>query len=603
MRTRIGAVVVAALVLFSCGGKETTVKYDFPTDTTVPTGDASAGVDLPGAADHQKPPLEYRYRIKLIEDTTKPLQVIVGDHPSIQAWVVDFDSNTPAVNYPVQYEILASDPECNEHPPCARFMVKEASTDADGNVWVTFEAGEQGGVLYDVRVSGDDALTDSMEIMVNDPPTGDIRLALEYFGPIAIHGINIRLMHGFVSCSEFNPVNPWTEVDQQKTVSGIDSTPLFSGLPLDESYLLFATALGPTEHLTAEGCTDAIHVLPIENGETKVTLELDPVILNPAGTYDMVSKFDFTDAIPGQAGEIIDLIVTVFTDPGDIIIDLVKELVKQYIGELITDLAFSLFEDMLSDIISDWLLNNSPDFIQDFFVIGQDLVQIVNNVTLTSELKISKLSGDYYIQGIQSWQGIILYWKLGCDPDDPDYEDCGAYPFSLQDLQDSDVPINLITGQFNGMVANVDQLIIDKHIVELNYGALILFVINEMLLPAVSDYNSIEDLLYSIVDCPSIADAFDNSILDAIGIDEGDLEGFCNQAVTLLVSPIEEMIMNLALDSKMRMHGKCTMVDENDDLYVDTLIEGEWWGHIEIQSEEGSEFSGTFEAEKAEMPE
>ena len=56
-----------------------------------------------------------------------------------------------------------------------------------------------------------------------------------------------------------------------------------------------------------------------------------------------------------------------FYNPGAIILDLVKELVSQYIGSWVTDIAFGLFEDALGDIITDWLLNNSPDFIQDFF--------------------------------------------------------------------------------------------------------------------------------------------------------------------------------------------------------------------------------------------
>ena len=45
------------------------------------------------------------------------------------------------------------------------------------------------------------------------------------------------------------------------------------------------------------------------------------------------------------------------------------------------------------------------------------------------------------------------------------------------------------------------------------------------------------------------------------------------------------------------------MLDEDDDLYVDKLVNGQWWGHIEIDGDEGSEFTGEFEAEKAEPAE
>ena len=199
---------------------------------------------------------------------------------------------------------------------------------------------------------------------------------------------------------------------------------------------------------------------------------------------------------------------------------------------------------------------------------------------------------------------MILYWKLGCPKEDePGYDpDCGAIPFGLQDLEDSDVPMDLITGQFTGMIANFDSLIIDTHYIYLNYGKLILFVINEVLLPAVSGFNSIEDLIYSIIDCESIADGFVGDLLSAIGIDQDDVEGFCLSAVGLIVSPIEEVIGSLKLDSQLRIHGKATLLDDDDDLYVDILENGFWWGHIEIQSEEGSEFEGVWDAIKVDYP-
>ena len=167
--------------------------------------------------------------------------------------------------------------------------------------------------------------------------------------------------------------------------------------------------------------------------------------------------------------------------------NLIKMAIATQIGELATDAIFGLFEDMLADLISDWLLNNSPDFIQDLFVVGQDLVQIVHHVTLTSDLHISKLQNDYYIEGTQFFLGITLYWKLGCaEEGEPDYDpECGALPLTLEDLEDTDIPVNLIEGKFTATVDNWNHLTVSKHEIQLNYGALILFVINDLLLPAV----------------------------------------------------------------------------------------------------------------------
>ncbi len=601
--TRLLTAILLALTLASCG-TDTTVQYDW-SDTlagedTDPGDDAwSPGWDTIWP-DWKERTDEYgRYQIIILDDTTSPLQMLVGEHRGITAKVLDYKLQKPAAFYPVFYEVVFSEPDCSVGS-CGIFLVKEGMTNEDGIVSVTFEAGEIPNVLYDIELGGKDALGDAWQINVNPVPKGTVRVNLAYEGPVPIHAINVRLMHGSFSCQQFNPVYPWIdELDGQKTVPGIGSSVTWEGLGLGETYLVFATAMGPSEHLTAKGCVDAIHLIPALDGITDVTLDLNVVTLNPAGTYDATSTFDFTGAIPGQVGDIINLVVDLFYNPGAFILDMVKLLVSQYIGSWVTDLAFSLFEDALGDLITDWLLNNSPGFIQDFFVIGQDLVQIVKSLTLTSELKISKLSSDYYVQGIQSWQGVILYWKLGCPKEDePGYDpECGAIPFSLTDLEESDVPMDLITGQFTGMIANFDNLIIDTHYIYLNYGKLILFVINEVLLPAVSGFNSIEDLIYSLIDCEGIANGF-GSLLSAIGIDEDDVEGFCLAAVGLIVSPIEEVIGSLKMDSQLRIHGKCTLLDDDDDLYVDFLINGLWWGHVEIQSQEGAEFEGFWNAIK-----
>jgi hypothetical protein len=612
---RLMAIILLGLtsfVLCSCG-TDTVVKFtadgDEQGDVQIGPGDSGSWIGdvwTPNKPDGYKPnPI--RYKIVLKHDTSVPLNLLVGDKQPIMAHVIDYEESMPAINYPVKFTMTGANPECDTGPPdCGFFEVKEGMTNALGNVSVSFHAGPKGNVLYSVELSGQQAEPDGMDIQVNDLPTGNLKVKLKYDGPVPIKNIKVRVMPGYKTCSDYNPVNPWVEgLVGDKTVPGLDSVPSFNDIDVAQTFVVFATGeKKDTGALAASGCIDAVHVKPSEQGDTIVTLSMYVLTLNPSGTYDTLNHFDFTDAIPGQAGEVITFIVELFYNPGKIIIDLIKELVAQYVGGWVTDIVFGLFEDALADVVTDWLLNNSPDFIQDLFVIGQDLVQIVKNVELQSELKLSKLSNDYYFQGLQNWIGINLYWKLGCAKEgEPGYDpECGKNPFSLKDLQDSDVPLDLISGQFTGMIANYDNLIIDSHKIDLNYGKLVLFVINEMLLPAISDYNSIEDLLYSIIDCKGVADGIVGDVLDAIGIDNGTVEDACTSVVSFIVSPIEELIMGLTIDSKLRINGSCRMVDLDNDLMVDELLEGVWYGTVEIGAEEGSQFEGDFTGVKAVYP-
>jgi hypothetical protein len=614
-RYRLTALVLTGIlvaILAACG-TDTVVKYAGDVDSPPEvhfgpedTGHWEGDVYVPSKPDGYKPDGQ-RYMIILKHDTSVPYNLYVDEKKAIMAQVIDFEEGIPAINYPVKFTVVGANPECDSgHPDCGYFEVKEGMTDALGNVSVTFHAGPVGNILYSIELSGAQAEPTGMDLLVSDLPVGNLKVKLLYDGPVAIKNIKVRVRPGFLTCADYNPVNPWVEdLVGDKTVSGLDSVPSFTDLDVAQTFVVFATGeKQDTGSLAASGCIDAVHVKPSEQGDTIVTLNLYVLTLNPAGTYDTINHFDFTDAIPGQAGQVINFIVDLFYDPGKIIIDLIKELVAQYVGGWVTDIVFGLFEDALADVVTGWLLNNSPDFIQDLFVIGQDLVQIVKNVELQSQLKLSKLTNDYYFQGIQNWIGINLYWKLGCAKEgEPGYDPaCGKNEFSLQDLQNSDVPLDLITGQFTGMIANYDTLIIDTHKIDLNYGKLILFVINEMILPAISNYNSIEDLLYSIIDCKSVADGIVGDVLDAIGIDNDDVESACVSVVSFIVSPIEELISGLTLDSKLRIHGKCRMMDEDNDLMVDRLVEGFWWGHVEIGAEEGAEFEGDFAGERAVYP-
>ena len=604
MHTKLIVISTLLLLAVSCGEKDTVIKYS--TFDQEP-GDGSNGEvlspedDIPPGVDIVEGD---RYLIVLKEDTSIPLDLIIGDHYPVKARVWDNWNDEDAAYVDVTYLVMSSDPECGEAPPCGQFLVKQAQTNASGEVSVTFEAGEVSEVLYDVKVTANNAIPDEMQIHVGDPPVGSLKLTIQYEGTVPVHDIKLHLMRGPASCQSYDPLNPWVEdIVQEKTVSSIDSIAMFEEWDIETTWVVFAMADGPTDTLAAKGCLDNVHLLPLDEGVTEATLQLHLMPLNATGTYDTTNVFNFTGAIPGEAGVIIDTVVNLFTDPGVVIIDLIKMAIATQIGELATDAIFGLFEDMLADLISDWLLNNSPDFIQDLFVVGQDLVQIVHHVTLTSDLHISKLQNDYYIEGTQFFLGITLYWKLGCaEEGDPDYDpECGALPLTLEDLEDTEIPVNILEGKFTATVDNWNHLTVGKHEIQLNYGALILFVINDLLLPAVSEYDSIEDLLYSIIDCHAIATGFAGDLLGALGISEQDVEDTCNSAVTLIVSPVEEMISSLSLDSHLVLWGDGTMLDDDGDLYVDRFENGSWEGYIYFSSDpsdQGNIFTGSWHAEK-----
>jgi hypothetical protein len=152
--------------------------------------------------------------------------------------------------------------------------------------------------------------------------------------------------------------------------------------------------------------------------------------------------------------------------------------------------------------------------------------------------------------------------------------------------------MDIIEGKFTGLIHDFDRLDIDNHTIKINYGKLILFVLNEIILPAITGEHNLTDAILSFINCAGIADKFSNSVLDGIGVSESDIEGFCTNGITWIVKPVEFIVGGLALDSQLRLSGKATLVDTDDNLIVDEIIDGDYVGHIEVDGQEGPAFDG-----------
>jgi hypothetical protein len=527
-----------------------------------------------------------------LHDVTQPLQTNATGDLEILVKVIDYSTGGPAENIALSWSII--DATGFGAPGDAELAQSVTFTDEEGFSSADFWPNLVPEVTYTVEVVTDEGTSKTIDVYVGAPPLGDLRVSMEYEGPIALNSITLQVVEGDFKCSNFNPVNPPIVNIAEKTVLNTASNPLFKELDADQKVTVVAVAKGPNGTLAGAGCEDAIYIEA--NSTNDITLELYVLTLNPAGTYDVENAFNLMGSIPGQLGDVLDTLTTLFYEPGTFLVDQIKNLVKQAIGGFLTDLIFGLFEDQLADLITDWVLNDSPSWIQDFFTIGQDIFQVIANLQLTGNLHISKLVSDYYVQGELTFTGITFTWKLNCDKNAPDYDECGLYPFSLEDINDDDFPLDLLEGQWTGTIVSYDELKIDPHSIGLNYGKLILFVFNNLILQELTGENSLVGAVASIIGCDGIADALGN-----LGIDEDDIYDACVGAVTLLVLPLESYLLGLETDSLVKLSGTAEMRDENSDLIVDKIIDGIWDGQVIYNGASSSPFSGTWEATRTEF--
>ena len=532
-------------------------------------------------------------------DTTKPISLAPNNQPyPIYAVVVDYAAGGPASEIPVSWEIVENDGVNGPGPGTLGNQISATDT-KNGATYNTFNPNKGPGTHYKIKVSAECAEDVFVDIIVSALPTGNIEVKLMYDNQIPLGNVVVNIVPAPFACASFKAILPPSTVLSKKTTYIGDLPTQFKGLPAEKKYGVFVIGKDLVGHLAAAGCADA--VLVNDQNTTSVTVTMTVLPLQAAGAYDMVNHFDFTGAIPGQLGQILDTAVQIFYDPGAFIIEQVKNLVKQFLGAgFIVDAVFSLFEKQLSKLITDWLLNSSPSWLQDFFQMGQDVLQIVKKLEMLGVLHVFKVNGDFFFNGEIDFTGINLWWHLGCDKNDPNFATCGSkISFDLTQVStDPNFPFDLISGKLSGSISQQTHMSIDSSTITLNYGKLILYILTNVVLKKLTGQTSFVGAMQKLIDCQGLGNSLGGIIP---GVSASTVTGFCNSTISLIVLPLESMLGGLSLDSGLSLKGDCTMVDDPDkdgnyDLKVDRLIDGVWIGNIVIQGSSGKNFKGDFTA-------
>jgi hypothetical protein len=224
----------------------------------------------------------------------------------------------------------------------------------------------------------------------------------------------------------------------------------------------------------------------------------------------------------------------------------------------------------------------------------------ITNLELVADLLIAKLNNDYTVQGTHYWYQMNLYWKFGCNPSSPDYADCGKIELSLKDLSsDPNFPINILEGKFTANVSDFDKLYLNQHAIKLNYGKLVLYVINEIVIAGLTNgqAHSMMDLVFMWIDCNAFAAGVFGDLAELVGSTRPDVEQFCRSAITGLFGFVENFLGALGLDTELSLTGNARMIDDDCDLLVDSIVNGVYTGYVKGDTSQAL-VTGDFKADR-----
>ena len=492
----------------------------------------------------------------------------------------------------------------------ARLAAASSLTDLAGLSQIRFNAGETA-ADFQVFASHPGANEVMYNVTVLDLPVGGVEVTVRH--PAAsiynVSPINVRLYKredlqcSFLMPGQY-PADFFVQIDLESTTEHAT----FENLLADSVYTVVATGFGAIGEIAAQACLDDIFVEEGVTREVELVLQLLP--LNPVGEYDVQSWWDFTDALleTGSVGEIIVDILNLFEDPGEQLINYMVDAIGYFVGGWVSDvievfLDITRLDRLLGDAIND--LINMSDVLRDFFSLGCDLRRMITRLQILSILSIGKIGSDFEVFGVDTWIGLGI-----CDFSiDDDFvvgecdgrRDCERIPIEIEDGS-----IGMLRGDWTGRVLSYNQLTIDRHAVDFNYGALILFILEMYLFPAITGDPapvSLEDVFSSIIDCESFATFITGSDgeICVIGcITDDDLEGFCDGAVSMVFGTLfEGFVGALAFESVIEMRGSCVLVNSDTDLEVEELNEGLYNGTINVAGE-GSNFEADFVGQRRE---
>ncbi len=316
-----------------------------------------------------------------------------------------------------------------------------------------------------------------------------------------------------------------------------------------ESFTVVGRALrvvGNGDVEVAFGCTDDAPA--VELG-VDVTVDVDLLDQLPTigSSYSVQHGFDLTDGLPPGVNLVIDLLATLANDPAMFILGcpatntdcpaggqtgLVDLVINSGIlGSSVTNtleglrdqdvwlFAVAMVNDLIEDIMPSWwnagavAVGDITDMLTEFTVTGRMFFD--TDPTIPTSFPTESLVGVYE-DNEQRWDSIVLQWSQGCDANPG--PNCNIVPISTDSIGAGDTDV--IRGDFNATVLGIANLQIESHTLNLQYGDLIMAVVEQVLLPWLfpgdantPPVNSLEGAIAQLVTC--------SDLIGALGISQG----------------------------------------------------------------------------------
>ncbi len=568
--------------LFSIACGETQGHSSAFTDNGTRTGG-----DADGDGDHEQTGADYF--LELVGDDHQ--EVMLGDSVDVVTRLTDRDGNA-VENQSISYEIWNSPAD-----PDIRLEALAIFVDDDGYASNRLNVGGTIGTIT-VRASHhwvDDPV--ELTVDISAPPVGDLQVSVIHDEQhlMELGAFDVRTWKtSHVPCQMVPPYSlPANAPIDEAHLPTLFDQAIFHEYDSMETYTVAVMGHGSHGQISAKGCVEGVELIPDDTVHVEVPMELLP--LSPTGEYDVISYWDFREALAstGDVGSTIVELLEWVANPGGMMAGYMIDWAVDYVCDnygttecLLAAGAGSSYEDDLAEFINDQVA--SVGFLSEIQQIGEDLRNTVANMKVESILTIdNKAFGEGELSGHDSWRAMYFYWTRSCDPvNDP--PDCGEIRIGLNDTSE----FGVMEADWDGRLFDYNQLEIDPHDMTLPYGQLITYILNQHIIPTVTNGNA--NNLGSAVDyflCSNIDD------FSVWGVNV-PLQSVCSTAVNVLGFAADSYLNNLTYSIDLFISGVGTMVDLESNAIVDVIEEGFFLGELYDEDGNSTDMHSEFTAER-----
>jgi hypothetical protein len=558
----------------------------------------------PGAANGANVPTR---EVQLLIETPADMSLLFEERANVIARVVFADNGNPVGQRPVSFAL-------DGDTSGGSLAIQTAVTGADGRVSNVFTAGALRAdlqIVVSTTQRDGSTLTEYADVIVDGVYRGGLRVGFDYSDVVPLPELQASLHEGVIDCENVN-YGSLPPVQAEALTGDVNSTVFFEALEENKIFSVTVEAKGPAGNTVAYGCAVADPIAGRSVITMTVPLKLEMVDLE--GSYDFSTTMHLNETLPGVAGTVVDEVGNFFHDPAELMLRYLGLALEQYVGldptywDLGLMLAastagynagdFDSNEHMVAQFIYDNLLNRLPTWVDDGMSIGGDVTDLVNNLRVGGQMDILNASAEGELNGQWGWDDFLFTWRYGQECDFTN-TCCGRTTYS-----GAEVGLEPVAADFTGLAtpratqsgdSDISfDLAIDEHRLGLQYGTIILFTLNEFVLPELTGQDNLACATESLFGCEDGGEfVCGGTNVGTCGCDRvgawlsGALSSFvdldpamgtlaCDMAVQGAAGFIEGQMQELAWygtsDGYLSMSVDGTITDSDLDLKADSLV-------------------------------